>query len=153
MSSIQHSAAEWHVYTHIYGFKNDATAIVICNIEQKICGCMTGSQCFSNISFNPHTTEWFWYLASLNQWELTHWKRPWSWERLKAGGEGDDRRWDGWMASSTWWHEFVQAPGVDDGQGSLVCWSPWGCKESDTTEWLNWINEETQGSLRLNTLS
>ena len=33
--------------------------------------------------------------------ELTHWKRPWSWERLKAGGEGDDRVWDGWMASLT----------------------------------------------------
>ena len=31
------------------------------------------------------------------------WKRPWCWERLKAGGEGDDRRWDGWMASPTWW--------------------------------------------------
>ena len=28
------------------------------------------------------------------------WKRPWCWERLKAGGEGDDRGWDGWMASS-----------------------------------------------------
>ena len=35
--------------------------------------------------------------------ELTHWKRPWCWERLKAGGEGDDRRWDGWMASLTRW--------------------------------------------------
>ena len=35
--------------------------------------------------------------------ELTHWKRPWCWKRLKAGGEGDDRGWDGWMASSTWW--------------------------------------------------
>ena len=34
--------------------------------------------------------------------ELTHWKRP-CWERLKAGGEGDDRGWDGWMASSTRW--------------------------------------------------
>ena len=30
-------------------------------------------------------------------------KRPWCWERLKAGGEGDDREWDGWMASPTWW--------------------------------------------------
>ena len=30
-------------------------------------------------------------------------KRPWCWERLKAGGEGDDRRWDGWMASPTRW--------------------------------------------------
>ena len=35
--------------------------------------------------------------------ELTHLKRPWSWERLKAGGEGDDREWDGWMASLTLW--------------------------------------------------
>ena len=35
--------------------------------------------------------------------EPTHWKRPWCWERLKAGGEGDDRGWDGWMASPTQW--------------------------------------------------
>ena len=35
--------------------------------------------------------------------ELTHWKRLWCWERLGAGGEGDDRGWDGWMASPTWW--------------------------------------------------
>ena len=35
-------------------------------------------------------------------------------------------------------HEFEQASGVDDGQGSLACSSPWGCKELDTTEWLNW---------------
>ena len=33
----------------------------------------------------------------------THWKRSWCWERLKAGGEGDDRGWDGWMASLTQW--------------------------------------------------
>ena len=38
------------------------------------------------------------------QWEeLTHWKRPWCWEILKAGGEGDDRGQDGWMASWTQW--------------------------------------------------
>ena len=35
--------------------------------------------------------------------ELTHWKRPWCWEGLVAGGEGHGRGWDGWMASSTWW--------------------------------------------------
>jgi len=35
--------------------------------------------------------------------ELTHWKRPWCWEGLGAGGEGDDRGWDGWMASLTQW--------------------------------------------------
>ena len=35
--------------------------------------------------------------------ELTHWKRLWGWEGLGAGGEGDDRGWDGWMASLTRW--------------------------------------------------
>ena len=35
--------------------------------------------------------------------ELTHWKRPWYWERLKVGGEGDDRGWDAWMASPIQW--------------------------------------------------
>ena len=35
--------------------------------------------------------------------ELTHLKRPWCWERLRAGEEGDNIGWDGWMASPTWW--------------------------------------------------
>ena len=35
--------------------------------------------------------------------ELTHWKRLWCWEGLGAGGEGDNRGWDGWMASPTQW--------------------------------------------------
>ena len=35
--------------------------------------------------------------------ELTHWKRLWCWDGLRAGGEGDDRGWDGWMASLTRW--------------------------------------------------
>ena len=39
------------------------------------------------------------YLATWCE-ELTQWKRPWSWEKLKAGGEGDNSGWDGWMASS-----------------------------------------------------
>ena len=38
-------------------------------------------------------------------------------------------------------HEFEQAPRVGDGQGSLVCCSPWGHKESDMTERLNWLTE------------
>ena len=36
-------------------------------------------------------------------------------------------------------HEFEQTLGVDDGQGSLMCCSPWGCKESDTTERLHFF--------------
>ena len=37
-------------------------------------------------------------------------------------------------------HGFKKTPGVGDGQGSLACCSPWGFKELDTTEWLNWLN-------------
>ena len=48
---------------------------------------------------------WSWNSSTLATWceELTHWKRPWCWEGLWAGGEGDDRGWDGWMASLTQW--------------------------------------------------
>ena len=53
-----------------------------------------------------HWKDWCWSWNSniLATWceELTYLKRPWCWERLKAG-EGDDRKWDGWMASATWW--------------------------------------------------
>ena len=59
------------------------------------------------------------------------------WERPKAGGEEDNRGWDGWMALLTQW-ESEQALGVNDGQGSLEYCNPWGHKESDTTEHLNW---------------
>ena len=56
---------------------------------------------------NIHWKEWCWSWNSnplaTGCKELTHWKRPWCWERLKAGGEGDDRGWDGWMASPTQW--------------------------------------------------
>ena len=37
-------------------------------------------------------------------------------------------------------HKFEQTPGNAEGQGRLACCSPWGCKESDTTEWLNGNN-------------
>ena len=54
---------------------------------------------------NIHWKDWCWSWNSntLATWykELTHLKRPWCWERLKAGGEGDNRGWDGWMASLT----------------------------------------------------
>ena len=48
---------------------------------------------------------WSWNCNTLATWcnELTHLKRPWCWERLKAGGEGDDRGSDSWMASLTQW--------------------------------------------------
>ena len=72
---------------------------------------------------------WSWSSSSLATWfeELTHWKRPGCWARLKAGGERDDRGWDGWMASLTqwtwvwassrnWW--WTRKPGVLQSMGS-----------------------------------
>ena len=58
-------------------------------------------------SWGVHWKDWCWIwnsntLATLYE-ELTLWKRLWCWEGLGAGGEGDDRWWDGWMASSTRW--------------------------------------------------
>ena len=83
---------------------------------------------------------WSWNSNTLATWceQLTHLKRPWYWERLKAGGEGDNRGWDNWMASLTqwtwvwvnsgsWW--WTGRPGVVQSMGS---------KESDTTDRLNW---------------
>ena len=85
---------------------------------------------------------WSWNCNSLVTWgeELTHWKRPWCWERLKVGGEGDDRGWDCWMASLTRWAWVWVSSGNWDGQESMVCCSPWGCKELDMTERLSWTD-------------
>ena len=68
--------------------------------------------------------------------EMTHWKRPWCWERLKAGGEGDNRGWDGWMASPTQ-GTWVRVNSRSWWWTGRPC-SPWGRKESDTTERLDW---------------
>ena len=58
-----------------------------------------------NQSWIFHWKDWClsWSSNTLAIWceELTHWKRPWCWERLKAGGEKDSRGWDSWMASLT----------------------------------------------------
>ena len=74
------------------------------------------------------------------------------WEELLIGKDpdaGKDWRWEekgttedemvGWHHRLNR-HEFEYAPGVGDGQGGLACCSPWGCKQSDTTEWLNWTD-------------
>ena len=64
-------------------------------------------------------------------------QKPWCWERLKA--EGDDRRWDVLDdITNSMELEFEQALGDGEGQRSLLCCSPWDCKESDTTKQLNW---------------
>ena len=64
-------------------------------------------------------------------------KGPWGLERLRAGKEGDNRGWNGWMASLTQWTWVLVSSRSWLGQGGLACCSPWGHKESDTTERLN----------------
>ena len=59
---------------------------------------------------------------------------------LRQKRKGDDRGWDGWMASPTWWTWVWVNSGVGDGQGGLACCSSWGCKELDMTERLNWTD-------------
>ena len=65
------------------------------------------SPSYSRSVLGSHWKDWCWSwnsstLATSCE-ELTHWKRPWCWEGLGAGREGDDRGWDGWKASVTRW--------------------------------------------------
>ena len=96
---------------------------------------------------NIHRKDWCWIWNSntLATWceELTHWKRPWCWERLRWEEKGTTQdEMVGWH-HLLHGHEFEQAPGVGDRQGGLECCSPWGRKELDTTEQLNWTNHGT----------
>ena len=92
---------------------------------------------------NIHWKDWCWSSNTLATWckELTHLKRPWCCERLKTGGEGDDRGWGGWMASSTRWTWVWASSGSWWWTG---CFSLWGPKESETTERLNWTARGNQ---------
>ena len=119
---------------------------VRCWVDRVIClGLQLFCFFFFYISWNSNTLD-AWYE------ELTHWKRPWCWERLKAGGEGinvDEKV--GWHHRLDG-HAFEQAPGVGDRQGSLACCSPWGHKESDMTERPNW-NERLFYKLTVSSLA
>ena len=90
---------------------------------------------------------WSWSSSTLATWceELTHWKGLWFWEGLGAGGEGDDRGWDGWMASPTRWTQvwmnsgscwWTGRPGVLRFMGSQRVGHDWAT-EMNWTE-LNW---------------
>ena len=66
------------------------------------------------------------------------------WRQEKKGTTEDEMvGWHHWLNR----HEFEQAPGVGNGQGSLACCSPWGCKELDTTEQLNWTRDWTMATM------
>ena len=88
---------------------------------------------------------WSWSSNLLATWyeELTHWKRPWCWERLKTGGEGDDRGWEGWMASPTQWTWVWANSRRWWRTGSLAWCSPWGHRVRH-----EWVTEEQPPPLR-----
>ena len=84
--------------------------LLTCGVEEDYCESLGLQADQTNQSqrksvLNIHWKDWCWSWNSstLATWckELTHWKRSWCWERLKAGREGDDRGWGGWMASPT----------------------------------------------------
>ena len=95
---------------------------------------------------------WSWNSNTLATWckELTQLKRPWCWERLRAGREGDDRGWDGWMASLTRWTWVWVDSGSWWWTGRPACCSSWG-HESDTTEGLNWTEKKNTLGTHRNT--
>ena len=87
--------------------------------------------------------QYFGYLM----WRTDALERPWCWKRLKAGGEGDDREWDGWMASPTWWTcvwvesgswWWIGRPGLLQFMGSQRVGEDWATE-------LNWTESSLQG--------
>ena len=100
-----------------------------------------------------HWKDWCWSWNSnilTTSWEeLTHWKRPWCWEGLGAGGEGDDRGWDSWMASPSrwtwvwmnsrsWW--WTERPGVLQFMGLQRVGHDWATE-------LNWTEDIWENNL------
>ena len=73
------------------------------------------------------------YMLAILCKQLTYWKSPWFWERLRAEREEVIREWDGWTASLMQWPWTWANFGRWWGQRGLSCCSPWGCKESDMT--------------------
>ena len=96
---------------------------------------------------------WSWNTSTLATWceELTHWRRPWCWEGLRAGGDGDNRWWDGWMVASpaqwtwvwvdcgSWW--WTGRPGVLWFMGSQRVGHDWATE-------LNWVSRVVIGLMK-----
>ena len=125
--------------------------------------CVVGEDSWESLRLQGDPTSSFWRRSALGflwkEWcqswnsstlatsckELTHWKRLWCWERLGAGGEGDGRGWDGWMASLTrwtwvwvnsgsWW--WTGRPGVLQFMGSQRVRRDWATELNWTNRWV-----------------
>ena len=103
---------------------------------------------------------WSWHSNTLATWceKLTYLKRSWCWERLKAGGQGDDKGWDGRMASQTqwtwvwvksrsWW--WTGRPGVLQSMGSQRVRLDWVTELNWTDDWFMLrFDREQQNSVK-----
>ena len=104
--------------------------------EMQMCSCFADYNC--HLFHRRNFLRFYIYVCE----ELTHWKRLWCWEGLRAGGEGDARGWDGWRASLTrwtwvwvnsrsWW--WTGRPGVLPFMGSQRVGHDWATE-------LNWTD-------------
>ena len=115
------------------------------------------SQSLRKSVLNIHCKDWCWSFSILATCckRLTHWKRPWCWERLQVG-KGDNRGWDGWMALPMWWTwvwvgsgswwwtgkpGVLQSMGVTKNQTSLSDWTDWTdqCRRHVFDPWVRQI--------------
>ena len=124
--------------------------------ELMLLNCGVGEDSWESLGLQGDPTSPFWRRSALGflwrEWcwswnsstlaisceELTHWKRPWCWE-----GWGQEEKGTTEDEMAGWYQgldggEFEWTPVDGDGQGGLACCNSWGCKESDTTERLNW---------------
>ena len=131
------SISHWTLYTQLHRPPNSHRQPV----DSPIC----------YLSFGGHDDP-HWFLSSIlgksdispiiRKTRFSYWRFLWSKETLRAEGKDGVRGWDGWMESPMQWTWTWANSGRWWGQGSLAYCSPWGHKESDTTEWLN-NNKET----------
>ena len=104
-SNMNISSTRYYVYKpYLHSFINVClTRKSVLNVHWKgWCWSWNSNICIRKVKKQKVSSE---TRVGLANWckELTHWNRPWCWERLKGAGEGDNRGWDGWMASLTRW--------------------------------------------------
>ena len=150
-------ALKWNVYSENYTpqfvhFSRSFSVLTLPCVTDNLLNCSRGSQGKNTEVVCHSLLQWttFWIFIGRTDVQAENpilWPPDVkSWLSGKDPGAGKDQRqeekgttedemvgWHHWLDG----HEFEQAPGVGDGQGSLVCYSPWGHKESDTIESLN----------------
>ena len=126
--------------------------------ELMLLNCGVGEDSCECLGLRPvlgvHWRDWCssWNSNTLATWceELIHWKRPWCWEGLGAGAEGDNRGWDGWIASPTWWMWVWVNSGSWWWTGEFGMLQSMGIAKSQTwlSDWteLNWTDEPNIGA-------